>query len=674
MTQRKRKAFATLLALAFTVAGCAGKPAQQAAPQPKPAEQQQQQAQPQDQKSASPTAVQYKVPARPDVKPNLANDPFKKEVEAGKLPPLDKRLPEKPVVVPLREAVGKYGGTIVTWHWNSDASNLKMWLYDPLVRWKEDYSGYEPGLAEKYEWSQDGRVITYTLRKGLKWSDGKPFTTEDIRFWWEDLATYKDSGYSVPWWGRNKDGSPMEVKILNETQFQFIYKEPNWIQPFIIAQGFWEFEPMMKPKHYLSQFHPKYNKQYTDFQKLREKDNWIANPEFPTLFAWKTVEYKDGEQIVLERNPYYWKIDPEGNQLPYIDKIVALRVDDEEVRVLKALKGDFDLSIRGINPKNISTLIKNQDRGNYRVLKWTNGAGGWPGLLVNQDYVGDPYIRDLLRNKKFRQAISMAIDRDNINEAIWNGMGTPQQGTISKESPHFADPEGQKLFQEWQQSYAKYDPETANKLLDEVGLNKKGPDGFRLRPDGKPLVITIDVTSWGLRQVNAEAAQLIKKDLGAVGLKVELKDIADGPETDVRFRSAEWMLSFAHAAELDVWTYPDWIFPVRGNRAWPLQGRWFETGGQEGEKPADGSPAKILNDLYQKGRSLPDEQARHKVVQEAVKYLIQEGPFYIGITGGIPEPVIARKNLRNVPEYGVLGPWAPGSPGNLNIITVFYDK
>jgi len=660
VSRRCQLVFVSALLLGLLSGACAGEPSGQ----PSAAVQK-------EQKPASHIVVQHKVPVKPDVKPNLTNDPLKKDVEAGKLPPLDKRLPEKPVVVPLREAVGKYGGTIVTWHWHSNAGNLKMWLYDSLVRWKEDYSGYEPGLAEKYEWSQDGRVITYTLRKGLKWSDGKPFTTEDIRFWWEDLATYKDSGYSVPWWGRNKDGSPMEVKILNETQFQFVYKEPNWIQPFIIAQGFWEFEQMMKPKHYLSQFHPKYNKHYTDFRKLREKDNWIANPEFPTLFAWKTTEYKDGEKIVLERNPYYWKIDPEGNQLPYVDKIVALRVDDEEVRLLKALRGEFDLSFRGINPKNIGILMKNQDRGNYRVLKWSSGYGGWPLLMVNQDFVGDPYMRDLLRNKKFRQAISMAINRDNINEAIWNGMGTPQQATISKESPHFADAEGQKLFREWQKAYAEYDPETANKLLDEIGLNKKDANGFRLRPDGEPLVLTIDITSWCLPKVCEEAAPLIKRDLGAVGLKVELKNIPN-PETDVRFRSAEWML-FTAAAELDVWAYPDWIFPVRGTRAWPLQGRWFETGGREGEKPADGSPARVLYDLYQKGRSLPDERARHKVVQEAVKYLIQEGPFYIGITGDIPEPVIARKNLRNVPEYGILMAWAAGSPGNLNIVTVFYD-
>lgn len=607
-----------------------------------------------------------------DVKPNVANDPFKDKVAAGQLPSLDKRLPDNPAVIGVRDAIGTYGGTITTVADGADPGSIKMWLYDPPVRWKEDYTGYEPGLAEKFEWSSDGKTITYTLRKGLKWSDGQPFTSEDFRFWWEDLANYPDSGILPPWWARNADGSPMEFKVLSETEFQFIFAEPNWIQPYILAQGFWEFEAIMKPKHYLSQFHPKYNSQHTDFVKLREMDAWLRNPDYPTPFAWVTSEYQDGERIVLERNPYYWKLDPQGNQLPYIDKIVVLRVDDEEVRLLKTLQGELDFVVRDFSPRNFSTVKRNEDRGNYVVYSWTNGAGSWPGILINQDHVGDPHMRELLRDKNFRRALSMAFDRENVNEAIWSGLGTVQQGTISKESPHFADPAGQKLFQQWQQAWAEYAPEASGKLLDEMGL-KKGADGFRTRTDGKPLEIVIDITGWGGRGENAETAELMKNDLAAVGIKAVLRDIPDS-ETDVRFKSAEWMLSFAHKAELDLWTYPDWVFTVRGNRNWPMQGTWIETGGASGEQPYDGSSAQVLNSLYLKGRELPTEAERHKVVHEAVQYILDEGPFDIGFVGGIPMPVIARKNMKNVPPTGVLGPWAPGTPGNLNIITMFYGN
>jgi len=608
-----------------------------------------------------------------NVVPNLANDPLQARVDAGELPPLNERLPTNPLLVGLREAVGNYGGELLTWYDGAGAWILRMWVIEPLVRWKEDYSGYEPGLAESFEWSEDGRVITYTLREGLKWSDGHPFTTEDIRFWWEDLATYPDSGYLPPWWAFNADETPMEVTIISETQFSFTFKEPNWIQPYILAQGFWEWEALKKPMHYLSQFHPKYNTEFTDFVRLRELDNWIINPDFPTHNAWTTVQYDPGVRLVLERNPYYWKLDPEGNQLPYLDRIVALRIDEEETRVLRALAGEFDLSIRGIHPRNIPTLLRNQERGNYNLINWTDAAGGWPGMLVNQDHVGDAYIRELLRDKRFRRAISVAIDREVINEAIWGGMGIVQQGTISAESPHFATPEGQELFKQWQESYSQWDPDLANQLLDDIGLTQRDANGFRLRPDGTALTVVIDITGWGGRATNAETAELVRRDLAVVGLNAELRDIPP-PEEGVRFNGAEWMLSFAHAAELDLWTYPDWLFTVRGNRAWPLQGRWFETGGAEGEEPFEGSSAQILNDMYRRGLTLPNIDDRHAVVHEAVRYLLEEGPFYIGFTGGIPQPVLARPGLMNVPQYGVLGPWAPGSPSNLNISTLFWDR
>lgn len=665
------------LALAMVVlflAACQSQPAKTTQPPPaQPAQAQPTQpAQTQTQTQTAAPATKGIQPAG-DVKPNPATDPVKKDVDAGRLPPLDRRLPEKPMAIGVREAIGTYGGTINTYHFGADGGMLKMWLYDPPVRWKEDYTGFEPGLAEKWEFTDDGKTVTFTFRKGVKWSDGQPFTTADLVFWWEDLANVKDSGYSPPWWSRHKDGSTMQVKALNENQIQFIFKEPNWNVPYVLAQGFWEWDALMKPKHFLSKFHPKYNPEHKDFVKLREMDDYIRTPGYPTLYGWVTTDYKAGERIVLERNPYYWKIDPQGNQLPYVDKIVSVELQDDQVAVLKALKGEFDLTVRRMHPKNISTLKKNEDRGNYRVVLWTNGAGGWPGMLVNQDYVGDAYIRDLLRNKKFRQALSLAIDRENVNEAVWSGMGVVQQGTVSKESWHFQDEAGKNLFRQWQQSYAKYDPDAANKLLDEVGLNRKDAHGFRLRPDGKPFELWIDVTDWGSRPVNAETASLLIKDFGNVGIKVQLKDVQDA-ETGPRFDSAEWMLSFAHAAEIDLWTYPDWVFTVRGNRAWPLQGRWYESGGEKGEKPFDGSPAQKLNELYHKGLGVKDIAARHPIVHEAVRLLLDEGPFYIGITGGIPEPVIARKTLKNLAEVGVLGPWAPGTPGNTNFTTLFFAK
>lgn len=609
------------------------------------------------------------VSGRPD--PN--GDPLKAQVDAGTLPPLNQRLPDTPLVVNLREGIGKYGGTLNTAIFPPEAY-FRTLLYDPPVRWKEDYSGYTPGWAEKWDYSADGKTVTFTIRSGLKWSDGQPFTTDDILFAWIDLALYPNSGYRPLFWMLNADGTPMEVTAASPTQFSFTFKEPRGTIPDQLAQGYWENAFWMKPKHFLSQFHPKYTPTRTDFSTLLERDDFVNTPGYPTLSAWVTTEYRAGERIVLERNPYYWQVDPQGHQLPYIDKIIAQYVNDDQVRLLKTLQGEFDVLWRGVGALELPTLIKNQDKGNYRVLRYNQGSGAWPAILINQNFEGSPAIHNLLRDKRFRQALSMAIDRDNINDSIWKGTGTPQQGTITRESPHFAGPDGQKLFAEWQQAHAAYDPDAASQMLDQVGLDKKGSDGFRLGSDGQPLDLVLDITAGGgNRQLNAQAAELVRTDWAAVGIKATLNDVPPAQEA-VRARSAQWMFSFSQAAELDVWTFPSWVFPTADVRMWPRVGAWFSSGGKQGEAPAPGSPEERLLKIYKEGLTERDATARNQLIAQAVRIHIEEGPFYIGTVGGLPSVVIARPTLKNVPPNGVIGPSADGTPGNLNITTMYWDK
>lgn len=621
---------------------------------------------------ASGQGAELAVPVTANVTPNLASDPLKADVDAGKLPSLDKRLPENPLVVGLREGVGTYGGTLNTAIFPPEGY-FQALLYDPPVRWKADYSGYEPGWAEKWEYSSDNRVVTFTIRKGLKWSDGEPFTTGDIMFAWEDLALYPDSGYLPRGWMRNADGSPMEVTAQSEDVFSFTFNEPRGTISDQLAQGYWENAFWMKPKHFLSQFHPKYNSENKDFSQLLAADNYVNTPGYPSLVAWVTTEYQAGQRISMARNPYYWKIDPEGNQLPYADNLVAQYVDDDQVRLLKTLQGEFDVLWRGIAALNLPTLLKNQERGNYQVVQYKQGSGAWPAILVNQNFVGDEYIRTLLRDKRFRQALSMAIDRDNINESVWLGMGTPQQGTITQESPHFASPDGQQLFAEWQQAYAAYDPDKAMQLLDEVGLTNKDGDGFRLGQNGEPLEVTLDITSGGgIRQVNSDTAQIVRTDWGTVGIKANVIDTPPAQE-GVRAESAEWMFSFAQAAELDLWTFPDWVFPTSNSRMWPRVGAWFLSGRQDGEAPAEGSPEDQLLRLYLDGLKIRDFNERNKLIFEAIRIHIDQGPFYIGTVGGLPSIAISRPTLRNYPPMGIIGPSAAGTPGNLDITTIYSD-
>jgi peptide/nickel transport system substrate-binding protein len=231
-------------------------------------------------------------------------------VAAGELPPVDERLPKDVQVIDVTDSIGQYGGT---WHavtWWPGAGNIKMAMYDPPIRWKPDYSGYEPGLAKKYEWSEDGTSITFHFREGLKWSDGAPFTMDDMKFWWEDIATNEDYKLiQVPWWGFKKDGTPMDVEFPDDYTMVFRWDTPQWVTPYILAQGYWEWEPLMKPKHFLSKYHPKYNPDAT-YDQLEAIDKWHETEGYPTLMAWYVQSFTAGEKnfvgsqsVLLENRP-----------------------------------------------------------------------------------------------------------------------------------------------------------------------------------------------------------------------------------------------------------------------------------------------------------------------------------------------------------------------------------
>lgn len=600
-------------------------------------------------------------------------------VRAGELPPVEERLPipEDLVVIEPVERVGVYGGTWRTFHQEPGIGWLKMVMYDPGVRWNRDYTEYIPGVFKSWEFSEDGRTLTFHLRRGMKWSDGVPFTSEDLKFWWEDLAQNEEYGtVPFPWWGI-VEGERMTADFPDEYTVRFHFSEPNWNVPYVLASGFWNWEPMMAPKHYLKDFLPRYNPDVGEnwAQELDIARRYWENPDHPVLFAWRTVQYEPGVRIVFERNPYYWKVDTAGNQLPYIDRIESRLVEDQEVRLLMLINGEIDATFRGVeSPRNLPVLLANAARGDYRHMSgWINGAGAWPGFVVNQDYVGDPYIRNLLRDVNFRRGLSVALDRDVINEAVWYGFGTPQQATISEDSWHFDSPEGEALFKEWQNWYAQYDPALANQLLDAAGLDKRNAEGWRLRADnGQVFELLIDVGDWGGADVTAEASALAQSFWEDVGIRVILNN-APTSEVDRRWNAGEYMVRPVHMAEMDLWTFPDWVFPS-GNevRQWPLQAKWINTGGEQGEEP--GPVVQKLYNLYVQGIRTPNIEDRHVFVHEAVRILMEEGPYVIGTVGGLPMPVIVKNNFRNVPNFGVLGPWAPGGPGNTNAEQFFIDQ
>ncbi|NLG96540.1 MAG: ABC transporter substrate-binding protein [Chloroflexi bacterium] len=615
------------------------------------------------------------------------------KVAAGELPPVEERLPVDVQVIEPVDGIGKYGGT---WHNVSNdpgIGNIKMALYDPPVRWKADYTGYEPGLAKDWEWSDDGKTITFHLREGIKWSDGEPFTTKDLEFWWNDLANNPDyKKVSVPWWAFDSQGNPIVMEFPDDYTWVLKFDTAQWIMPYILAQGFWEWEPLMKPAHWLKQYHPAYTDGAT-YEDLDLLDRWTETPGYPCLMAWCLEEYVPGQTWTFTRNPYYWKIDTEGNQLPYIDELHVELVQELETRKLSVAQGKYDCTFRGVDdPTEIPFLTEQGKQYGYRLVPgWMNGAGGWPGLLINMDYHEDQEydpatesakskeIRELIRTVEFRKGLSHAIDRQRVIDVVWDGIGEVQNFTISSQSWHFASPEGQEVLERWKNADVEYDPELTKQMWDSIGFVDANGDGWRDLPSGTPFDFVLDMNDWGGERVNTDFNEVLRQNLEDVGVKLIINNVIGTAEGGLRANyGVGWILRNTHPSEVDLWTYPDWVFPLRGSgegsRAFPMQGYYYQTGGADGWKPEPGSPAEKLQALYRKGINEPDIQKRHEIVWEAIEVIIEEGPFTIGAAGDQPVPVVCKNNFKGVPEYGLLGPWAPGSPGNVHPEQFWFDN
>ncbi|HEU0294879.1 MAG TPA: ABC transporter substrate-binding protein [Anaerolineales bacterium] len=619
------------------------------------------------------------------------------QVAAGTIPAVEERLPAEPVVTTPVESVGKYGGTIHTASWWPEVGNVQLYFaVEAPVKWKADLTGYEPALVESYEWSDDGRTFTMHMRPGLKWSDGEPYTSADWQYWWDDFAKNPDQKiWTIPAYLRNTDGSPIDMTFPDEYTVVWTSKDRGlWIDPYFMAQGFWEFaKNFMKPAHYLKEYHPNYTTSGKTWEDYTNQDKWWQTPGYPCLFAWCLTELSsDGQNYTFTRNPYYWRVDTEGNQLPYIDAINVEIVADEQTRILNCSQGKYDTAFRICGgPNEIPFLAENAAAGGFHFLEnYMNGAGAWPGYMVNQDYVegGKNYendtpekateIRELLRNDKFRQALSIGFDRQRVVDVAWGGIADIRNYTLSPQSWHFAGTQGQEVYNKWAQNYVTFDAAAANALLDEIGMTK-GADGFRTLPSGEPFVMTLDISDWGgSLKVQVDAAEEMKKQWGEnLSLNVEIKNLQGQPDLDIRTNEGYYMLRGAHISEIDILTYPDWLFPVVNRYYFPLEGRWFAKGGDActdqpaegnaypcGLKPEDGSPAQVLQELYNKARETNTEEGRHEVVWEAIDVHIEHGPFVIGVAGDQPMPIIIKDYMKNILDFGVVGPWAPATPGN----------
>ena len=592
-------------------------------------------------------------------------------VAQGELPPVEKRLPDYPMVVPVVDELGYYGGTWRKYHVAASKVNVGMESmrllnnYYPLTRWSPEVDGIIPGIAESWESSPDGKQFTFHLRKNLKWSDGIPLTSRDILFWWE-LCLDERVFIITPEWAYT-DGRRMKVTTPNPNTVVFTYEEPFYFLPMIMATGFWVPESMFVPFHYMKEFHPDYDPKYKDFNEFLTKNNTFNNPDRPTLAPWRLVYYsKTGDKAIYERNPYYYGVDPQGRQLPYINRIESIRVQSHETGVLLAISGAVDAQFRGVNLKDYALLKRFEKRGNYRIHAWEKGSSAWHAVFINWS-VANPERRKLFRNKNFRRALAVAVNRERINQVVWNGLARPQAAAITDESWHFQSPRGQSVLKRWIMEWAQFDPNLANELLDHAGLMQRDEKGFRTYND-KPLRILLEFFD---DPIAADEALLIKEDWQNVGIRTLIK-LSTGTDLWGRINTGDYDMYMQHCSEMDIFTFPDYVFPT-GPKSWhPRIGKWYERAGKEGEAP-EGFMATLI-DIYEQCKREPNLQKRHSLVLDAIDIQLEEGPFMIGTCGRQKSLVILKEYFRNVPKMGILGPWAICQPASKFPEQFYYEK
>lgn len=604
------------------------------------------------------------------------------KVAAGELPPVDERLPSDPMVVEPLEMIGEYGGT---WHMalSGGADQFMLWRtigYEPLLRWTPAWDGWLPNVAKEFEINEDSTVFTVTLHEGMKWSDGDSFDADDIMFWYEDVLLNEELTPSLNSTFTVAD-EPVVVEKIDDVTVTFTFADSYGFFPLRLAYSI-GLPPISFPRHYLEQFHPDYNK---DAAKLAEEagySSWVdyffvmaeteggvepnigLNPEKPVITAWSLNQsYPGGESVIVaERNPYYWKVDPEGNQLPYIDNVEYFVAEDPEAIVLRALAGEIDMQSRHIdNIQNKPIFFDNQDEGDYRLFNTVSTWGNAFCIFPNHS-IQDEQLRELFHNKDFRIGLSHAIDRQEIIDLVYLGQGIPSQF-----APHL---DGPFANEQMSTQYLEYNVDLANEHLDKV-LPDKDDEGFRLLPDGERLLLTAELASAFLPQL-VDGMELVKVYWADVGIDLNVK---------VEDRSIQWERKAANELELFLWAagggggldvllnvqsyFPDRAAAFQA----PAWGDWYASQGAEGEEPPEN--VKRMMELYRELQKIADPEEQREVMSEIIQISADWFPE-ICVTTQPDLFGVVKNNMHNVPESMLKSATYP-NPGPTNPETYFFS-
>jgi peptide/nickel transport system substrate-binding protein len=577
------------------------------------------------------------------------------------LPPIEQRLPDEPLVVQPYDEIGSYGGRVRFASIGPESGNSEFLSarHVNLVRMADDLVTVVPNVAKHYEWNSDYTELTIVLRTGHKWSDGEPFTADDVLFWYNDIILNKDLTPAVPThWVFG--GEPMRMTKVDDVTVKINFAAPA---PGFLTLAATTYIQMYAPKHFLEDKHLAYNADANAVAAAAGYSDWIAH-----FYSWHNdwqdavhhlsdVGYMppklESHVLVVETpefqlfvaNPFYFKVDTAGQQLPYIDEQHQSYAPDRELIELKIINGEIDVKAQSLVIGSLPLYQQNVERGNFSI-QMPPGAGSGRIYTFNCTHK-DPVLREIFSNPRFNEAMSLALNRAEINQTLNFGLSEPVQGIPVHWTASFAKPE-------WYAHLIEFDPARANQILDEIGLTR-GSDGFRLRPDGRPLVVQI---LFPLQAGDTALHELAKEYWDAVGVRIELREvsteayrtIASGNDHDVA------VFDSGTTTEAPLYANPFRLYPPFGDAALePLCGgpwaEWRDTNGASGLEPPD--DVKRLWDLTDQWKSQPPGTAEYTRLGQEIVEIHRKYMWLIGTVTPTPAVTVVSRSLGNVTPWTI---------------------